>query len=62
MIDEYGIVIYTNSKNELKTKIFYNKDDLFRFTQKLDIRIERGTCLGYTATIEGRNLIRGELK
>ena len=54
METEYGIVIYTNSRNQLKTKIFYNKEELFRFTNKLDVRIARGTCLGYTATIERR--------
>ena len=44
------IIVYINSKNKKTTKSFNNEKDFNAFIDKLDKRIEKGSCAGYIAT------------
>ena len=39
---------YINSRGDTKEKVFADINEGLAFTEKLDERLERGTCFGYT--------------
>ena len=47
----YALVEYKNGKGKIIVKGFGSQEDLVAFLDKLDRRIEKGTCLGYIATL-----------
>lgn len=44
------IVTYTTESNREITRVFKSAKDFNDFTDRLDKRIEKGTCGGYTGT------------
>lgn len=42
------ICYYINSKGDEREKVFYDMEEGLAFTRKLDERIERKTCGGYS--------------
>ena len=44
------ILAYSNSKGKVTMITLYSEEDLDKWIEKLDRRIEKGTCGGYQAT------------
>ena len=44
------VLKYTNRNCKIITLHFYARDDVAKWTSKLDKRIEKGTCGGYIVT------------
>ena len=47
----YALVEYKNEKGKIILKGVSSSEELETMIQKLDIRIEKGTCIGYIVTI-----------
>ena len=44
------LIVYINSKGNETQKTFHSLDEALSFINKLDKRIEKGSCFGYCMT------------
>lgn len=47
----YALIEYVNGKGKTIVKGVSSQEELDAMTEKLDRKIEKGTCIGYIATL-----------